>query len=169
MSNYEKFMHIISDNLNAGEYDEVKRKRIYDTIAAKYKDSELFQDVLCVTEDDSEFLIGETKQNIFGENGFEGLDGLPRHERVEWLSHCYENVAEKVFYIYKNPIDIKGRFGRTELHEAVLSSDFGLVSSLIKNGAQTDIRDNGGCTPLMLACLDENNKMVAWLNLLGGE
>lgn len=67
----------------------------------------------------------------------------------------------------KAVIDGKNDLGCTPLHYAVLMNNGLIVQTLIENGADCNITNNAGKTPLMLAL--ENNKEEAVLALLGNK
>jgi len=55
------------------------------------------------------------------------------------------------------------RFGRSELHEAVLTGDLDFVQKLVENGADLTARDKNGNTPFTLALIEGQRDIAAFL------
>lgn len=168
LCNYEHFIKIIEQNLAQKEYDAPTRKRILNLIQDRYKDSEIFKPIEDCVEDEeivSDFL--SSRANTFGSDGFACLDEVPRQDRVEVLRKCYEDHPPFRPSETIQPINEKGKFGRTLLHEAVMSSDKSAISRLLKKGANPYAKDNNGNTPLTLAKFNEDTGIVDFLVGLG--
>lgn len=159
-TDYIRFTEIVERNLAEKDYDEEIRRKILDRIKAKYKS---FFEVIDTEED---FLSGE---NCFGnDGGFVGLEGLDRDERVLHLRKCYERTGPvfPIKQIISNPLNEKGRYGRTALHDAVVESDQEKVIDLLKRGADPGLKDNNGHTPLMMAKFSGDLPMARFLRSL---
>ena len=67
-----------------------------------------------------------------------------------------------VEYLYQNGAKLTAadQHGRTLLHYAVLSENANLVMTLLKRGAQPDLRDSDGKDPMALAMEKENGDIV---------
>lgn len=85
-------------------------------------------------------------------------------------------AALELFYKDRNPFplkerikddDLKGRYGRTLLHEAVLAEDEEAIKKLIEDGADPTIRDNSNHTPYILGVLEGKMKAIKLLKSLG--
>jgi hypothetical protein len=63
--------------------------------------------------------------------------------------------------------DIKGRWGRTPLHEAVIAEDLEEMEQLVQKGENVKIRDNNGHTPMQMAIFHSKKEVIERLNELG--
>ena len=171
MGDYEKFLKIIQENLNRNGWDEEAKQRIFNRIEQKYKNSELFAPIVFSTEN-SETLkpFNFTRENCFGEeNGFNLQPTKTWDEHLLELRRCYAE-SRPVFRPeeqFDNPLNEKGRFGRTLFHDAVAVCDLAKLQSLFESGADTHIVDNNGHTPLMFAKLNGMQEVVSFLQSLG--
>jgi ankyrin repeat protein len=88
-------------------------------------------------------------------------------QRIKALSKYYEkdNPFTEEEIISDN--DLKGAYGRTLLHDAVLREDLEEIEKLIKEGASTIVKDNTNCTPYQLAVIEGKTKAVKKLKKLG--
>lgn len=64
---------------------------------------------------------------------------------------------------YQNPLNEKGKFGRTKLHQAVLTGTLEDIKNLIAQGAEVKAKDNSGYTPLVLARLNGKKEIAEYL------
>ncbi len=83
-----------------------------------------------------------------------------------WQDHYSsrpEDCPPKEWPIFKKEewVD-KREFGRTPLHRAVMAGDLEKVKSLVSDGANTKMKDNGGNTPFELAVLEDMDDIVLW-------
>ncbi|KXJ28313.1 myotrophin [Exaiptasia diaphana] len=53
--------------------------------------------------------------------------------------------------------------GRTALHHAIDAGKIEVCKHLISRGADPDLEDEGECTPVYIAILKENKKMIEFL------
>ncbi|EDO42214.1 predicted protein [Nematostella vectensis] len=53
--------------------------------------------------------------------------------------------------------------GRTPLHHAVDCGKIDVCQALVQRGADVDLEDQGECTPVYIALLKNNKRMVEWL------
>ncbi|KAK3740166.1 hypothetical protein QZH41_014100, partial [Actinostola sp. cb2023] len=53
--------------------------------------------------------------------------------------------------------------GRTPLHHAIDAGRIEMCKNLIQKGADVDLEDEAECTPLYIAVLKENRKMIEFL------
>ena len=171
MDELEHYLSLIRKNLDKKSYNEETKQKILETIREKYTDSPIFEPIV----DDEEPLTrlnydSNVINNCFGiENkGFRAIDFTPRMNRVDCLRKCYANSVspfspdETV-----DPLNEKGRYGWTPLHEAVASGDYAQVADLLKKGANPYATDNSGQTPFMLARMASHVAMLAFLELWG--
>jgi hypothetical protein len=88
-------------------------------------------------------------------------------ERLKVLSEYYKdkNVFDDDEMVAEN--NLKGAYGRTLLHDAVLEEDVEEIEKLIEEGASTLARDNSGATPYQLAVLEGKEKSLKKLKKLG--
>lgn len=88
-------------------------------------------------------------------------------ERIKALSKYYsgKNVFDDDEMVAEN--DLKGAYGRTLLHDAVLEEDLGEIEKLIEEGASIKSKDNNGMTPYMLAVVEGKEEAIKKLKELG--
>ncbi|HML19622.1 MAG TPA: ankyrin repeat domain-containing protein [Candidatus Dependentiae bacterium] len=65
--------------------------------------------------------------------------------------HGYEDIASKILEINPHVVDIQNKQGVTALHNASLGCHENIIRLLINHGANKDIRDRSGATPLHVA------------------
>jgi len=63
----------------------------------------------------------------------------------------YEDIVSKILEINPHVVDIQNKQGLTALHNASLSCYENIIRLLINHGANKDIRDRSGATPLHIA------------------
>ena len=71
-------------------------------------------------------------------------------------NNCLRTICEH----HNHLIDLKDNEGRTSLHFAVLYSQLTSVQILIELGADPNVKDNGGRTPLDMAKDEEREEMI---------
>jgi ankyrin repeat protein len=79
------------------------------------------------------------------------LDHTPLHMAVQREKLEITNIFLEHLRLHAIPIDIRGAYLRTPLHEAVIAGNLALVKMLIAYGANVNERDRYGSTPLILA------------------
>jgi len=160
MDELQRFLQIIEAKLAKKYKSKKKRQEVFKRIKAKYEASHFFE----YTEQEDECCYDMQCEiaNCFGDSGFAGLSSIPRVDRVEELRNRYAEEVGPVFPMGQtlDPLIERGLFGRTLLHQAVVDDDFKTVTKLVKKGADREAIDNGGCTPLQLAALSDNQKMI---------
>ena len=172
MSEYEDFIGNVKKNLaRKRRFNKKKKQAILKAIEEKYTNSGLFTPVSQIIEDTENIRnLLHARTNCFGpKEGFPNIDDIPREDRVPALRKCYEDCPVFPQRATINPLNERGLFGRTPLHEAVISENRKAVSKLIHQGANTYKKDNNGHTPLMLAKFNEQDDMVEFLEDLGIE
>jgi hypothetical protein len=174
MDDYKCFLKIIRANLARKYKDKEKRRRIFERIAAKYRNSEIFSQLEFEDEDVEDEQLADkvlARDNCFGDkNGFPELNGVPREKRVEMLRKCYGHCKPVFSKSEMIPIvDERGKYGRTMFHDAVIAGDCKQIQRLYEAGADPDIRDNNGHTPFMLARLRVMKEVIEVFLKLGIE
>lgn len=76
-----------------------------------------------------------------------------REERVK--------VKQKELRIPPDESKVKYKYGRTQLHEAVVISDLELIRRLLRENHSVYVKDNNGNTPVDHAILDENIEVLS--------
>lgn len=94
--------------------------------------------------------------------------GMKRDEQIKVL---YEFYKDKNFFseeekINIDDINLKGKFGRTKLHNAVLEDKIDEVKRLVEEKADFNIKDNNGHTALTLARLNGRKEITEYLKTL---
>jgi len=93
--------------------------------------------------------------------------GMPVDQRVQALQIYYED---------RNPFsegeqiteeDVRGLYGRTQLHIAVLDEDLEEMKELVEGGANTNLKDNNGYSPYLLGVLEGKVKAIKLFKKLG--
>jgi len=167
---YDKFISIIEKNLTDKKYDIQTQRRMLAKIQEHFKNSEIFKPLSQYLEDEE--VVGDFLHvvvNCFGQfgEGFAGIDDVPREDRVGVLRKCYTKCSPFSDSEMIQPINERGQYGRTLLHEAVIASDRKAIVELLKKGANPYMVDNNGNTPLAMARFNENENMVGYLMRLG--
>ena len=67
-------------------------------------------------------------------------------------------------FLHGSRIEERDLKGMTAVHFAAISGFISILSSLKAHGAELDVRDNTGRTPLMIAA--ENNQIVVIIKLV---
>ena len=90
-------------------------------------------------------------------------------EKMATLFHEFvENgKIEQLNELTKQAINSKNENGLTALHKATSEGNLAMAAYLIRNGAQTEVEDNFGNTPLIYAAM-ENELEVAKLLISHG-
>ena len=150
MIELEDFLALVSTNLDKKGYSVEKRERIFSIIKEKYENDILFKE----PEPPS-----YTKQKP-----------LSREDRVNnWMAYYRDVEATTGEYVFETTGDTEERheFGRTELHRAVHVCDLEKIKELIKNGVDTNVKDNSGFTAYMQALLDDKQETINLFQELG--
>ncbi len=101
------------------------------------------------------------------DNGFQSVINhtMSKEQQIIVLQQFYKDkqLFTQEELEYQNPLNEKGKFGRTKLHEAVLTGTLDEVKNLISQGAQVRAKDNSGYTPLILARLNGKKEIAEYL------
>jgi hypothetical protein len=125
-------------------------------IKEKYNNHRVFgEEIVISIEDDDEAI----KELVITESEL-------KEEKILALREYYKdkNVFPPEDIIDETSINLKGNFGRTPLHDAVLEDDVEKIIDLLNNGADITVADNNGHTPLILAKLEGKEKAIKILS-----
>ena len=94
---------------------------------------------------------------------FEKIKEMDKEQRIQALQKKYDGSFDEDKFVpspFQSEQKKTTRFGRTELHEAVLANDVESVERLLKQGLNVDAVDNNGNDAFNLACLEERVEII---------
>jgi hypothetical protein len=155
------------------QYNKEFQKRLK-TVEDKYKHFSVFDPSYNFDEDEDI----ELEHNDIGEVVSDGnqecviaspIELLSREDKIKGLQAFYDskNLFPKRWIMEASPMNTKGQFGRTPLHEAVLKQDLDAIKKLLQDGADATLTDNNGHTPLVVARLERFKKVIHLMKKMG--
>jgi len=179
MSLFDSFMQNIEKDLRNKKYSEIQIKEKIAKISKKYKNEDCLKEIDFSGDDDDwddfDFVantdnelsvIRQMKPEV---NDLKDVisDEMTIEERIKALSRYYKSkcVFNDDEMVAEN--NMKGAYGRTLLHDAVLNGDLEEIEKLIEEGSSTKSKDNNGMTPYMLAVVEEKEEVVKKLKKMG--
>lgn len=102
--------------------------------------------------------------NVHSSSAFETMKAKYQIQRVHYIA--YHNKLDELRVIIKSNdtcINAVDKFGNTGLHYAAYYNRKHVVNLLLNAGAQVDIKNNLGDTPLLLATMKSNQDIMIML------
>lgn len=180
MSLFDSFLQNIKTNLkNKGCSDGEINEKI-SKISKKYENEDCLKEIDFSGDNDDDWddydfvantdneisVVKQMKMNV--DDLRETInDDMSSEDRIKILRKYYEdkNVFDDDETISES--NLKGAYGRTLLHEAVLEENIDEIEKLIMDGVDVSVKDNNGCTPYQLAVLEEKEESLKKLKEFG--
>ena len=180
MSLFDSFMQNVEKNLRTKKYSETQIKEKIAKISKKYENEDCLKEIDFSGDDDDwdDFdFVANTDNELSVVRQMKPEDAqdlkdvtneeMTTEERIKALSKYYEgkHIFDNDEMVAEN--NMKGAYGRTLLHDAVLEEDLEEIEKLIEEGASVTSKDNTGMTPYMLAIVEGKEEAVKKLKKLG--
>jgi ankyrin repeat protein len=138
----------VTKRINSRGWDDVKKRRVLDRVISNAEATGIFQPTYL---EDKDIALDLEKASVI-----EFSDPIARSDLVRKKQEELGILAEVAA-----PKEVNGRWGRSNLHEAVLMGDEGLVRRYLEDGEDATVFDNNGRTPYDLSILRENERLIA--------
>ena len=148
------FILSLAENISKLPFDQ--RQRITKKVLEDLDKTDILTPIDVLGYDDDIDWFKQQEDDI--EDVYEAMKEVEREERIKQKEIEYSDYAG----LPECPLSSCKitRYGRTELHEAVLANDVETVKRLLKEGLNIDVKDNNGNDALMLARLEQRDEIV---------